>query len=423
MYRKNDDQIKNDMSRKQIQVISCTTRESDAITYSTFSAPRSLDEFDINIINLGDEQLWYEEDMNCLATLNEIDNLHALGQMVIHSSKTIIVYIFPQDIKFYHVDSYSFKNGINSRNYLGGRWRDQLKNIQEEIFPKVIDGFKVDLAYENTRTIISDESYCAAFYFLNSVYIVTESDLSYKPTTIKTNDRIFLTTLDLLVDEQKLLHFIYNVVFPVKKEKRPEWMNEIYFFDDKEQQNIIEEHTKQIKRAKQIIDESNEKLQTNNRYKSIVYTTGDELVEVVLDIMSQMLEYDLSSFVDEKKEDFLIRKDTYTLIGEIKGISSNVRSEHVSQIDTHYHGYLDKLVDEGRKEEVKQLLIINPLRKIPLNMREGVHETQIELAKRNGCLIVETKALLKMYESYLHKELTPSDCEKIFTTNKGLLIL
>lgn len=413
----------NNISRKQIQVISCAKRESDSVLYSTFSAPRSLDEFDINIINLGDEQLWYEGSMNNPATLNEIENLHAIGQMVIHSSKTTILYVFPQDIEYHFAESYSLKNGINIPNYSGARWRDQLKQTQEKVFPKVIDGFKVNLAYENTKTTISDESYCAAFYFLETVENITISDFSNKPTTIKVNDRIFLTTLDVLTEEQKLLYFIRNVVFPVKKDEKPDWMNEISFFDDKEQQAIIEENNNQIKNATRNIEISNKKLQTNNRYKSILYTTGDELVEVVFDMISQMLDYDLSTFIDEKKEDFLIRKDTYTIIGEIKGVSTNVKSEHIAQIDTHYHGYMDQLNDEGREENVKQILIINPLRKTPLNEREEIHETQIRLAERNGCLIVETKTLLKMFECFLSTELTVSDCEKIFTTKTGLLFL
>ena len=62
-----------------------------------------------------------------------------------------------------------------------------------------------------------------------------------------------------------------------------------------------------------------------------MYTNGEQLVEVVFDILESFFSYSLSEFKDEKKEDFLIKLDSVTFIGEIKGITSNVKSEHVSQ--------------------------------------------------------------------------------------------
>ena len=80
-------------------------------------------------------------------------------------------------------------------------------------------------------------------------------------------------------------------------------------------------------------------------------------------------------------------------------ITSNVKSEHISQLDVHFQTYKDKLTEEEREENVHQLLIINPFRTKPLEEREPVNQQQIDLAERNGCLIIETNTLLRIFES------------------------
>ena len=140
-------------------------------------------------------------------------------------------------------------------------------------------------------------------------------------------------------------------------------------------------------------------------------------------MLEALLDCDLSSFKDEKAEDFLIKKDKHTFIGEIKGVTSNVKSEHISQLDVHYQTYLDKLRENTEDEKVHQLLILNPLRNKPLQSREPVHEIQIKLAKRNECLIIETVTLLRIYEQFLMKKITSEQCMEVFSTETGLLSL
>ena len=56
-----------------------------------------------------------------------------------------------------------------------------------------------------------------------------------------------------------------------------------------------------------------------------------------------------------------------------------------------------------------------------LDMREPVHEKQINLAKRNGSLIVETITLLKLFERYIAGNITREECLELLKTNIGLL--
>lgn len=112
-----------------------------------------------------------------------------------------------------------------------------------------------------------------------------------------------------------------------------------------------------------------------------------------------------------------------TFIGEIKGVTSNVKNEHVSQIDLHYSSYMDKLEEQDLHETVKQILIINPFRTKPLGERDPVHTAQIDLAIRNNCLIIETSTLLGIFEKFCGGEITTQKCKNVFASNSGLLRL
>ena len=129
----------------------------------------------------------------------------------------------------------------------------------------------------------------------------------------------------------------------------------------------------------------------------------------------------MSEFQDEKKEDFLIKLDGVTFIGEIKGITSNVKSEHVSQLDVHFQGYQDNLQENNCVENVKALLIINPFRnKRPIE-REPIHEIQENLAKRNGSLIITTDNLLKMYDAFINGVIDGDTIKREFISQTGIL--
>lgn len=167
--------------------------------------------------------------------------------------------------------------------------------------------------------------------------------------------------------------------------------------------------------------EAQDKLENNNRFKSILYSTGDELVEVVFEILENMLGCDLSNFVDEKKADFIFELDDKVFIGEIKGINTNVKSVNVTQLEVHVQDYLDDNLDKT-EEDIIALLIINHQREKSPDEREAIHEKQIALAKRNGSLIVETTQLLQLYSDYCMGNKNKSDIVELLKC-KGLLQL
>lgn len=231
-----------------------------------------------------------------------------------------------------------------------------------------------------------------------------------------------MTTLDVLENGKKLDDYLYAVGLDKDIKKQiPEWINYIDYFDDKHQKSLIKENQEKISELNCQIDSAKDKLAKNLYYKSVLYESGDNLVKVVFDILSEMLEYDLSSFEDKKKEDFLIKLQDITFVGEIKGIDTNIKSKNVSQVDTHLQDYQDKLNEENKHENLKALLIINPFRNKKLEDREVVHEQQIALAKRNNCLIILTQDLLRIFEMYKQGVLSKDKIVAILTKQVGLL--
>ena len=230
-------------------------------------------------------------------------------------------------------------------------------------------GMKFKLCYEISTTKCGTSALKSDFCFdeksIQCPYdydFATRANDSDKPTTIHFNNT-YITTLDILNTPEVLMNYLESLkILDIERETEPEWVREIIFGDDKEQHDKIIEQKEAIANAEEIIQEANNKLEENSRYKSILYTNGEQLVEVVFDILESLFSYDLSEFQDEKKEDFLIKLDSVTFIGEIKGITSNVKSEHVSQLDVHFQGYQDKLQENNCVENVKALLIINPFR-------------------------------------------------------------
>lgn len=392
----------------------------DGITQSPLSLPRSLDEFDVNIISLNDSNLW-ENNGDGYQHVNCFNDLKSVANMVKNRTKSIVVYVMPKNFTFYYrrvsvgADRYHYQFPI--KDNIDTIWRTI---INEVLYPKIESNI---LSFENTRTIIGDQEYTADFYCnpYKGKNVLTKSKASEKATTILSGEKTFITTLDITQDYKLLINFIQQVVLPKEKSPVPEWVHKIQFWDDNKQKETILKEKEVIEKAQADIELAEQKLEENAKYKSILYTNGDELVRVVFSILEKLLNCDLSDFVDQKKEDFLINKETCTFIGEIKGVTSNVRSEHVSQVEVHYQSYMDQLQEEKREEHVQQLLIINPFRTKPLSEREPIHEQQIALARRNGCLIIETNTLLHVYEKFLEGSLPSEKCVEVFSTATGIL--
>lgn len=386
------------------------------ITVSSYASPMSPDVFDVNIIDLSYEGLW-EFDGQTSGKLNNVNDLKSISCMVSDSIKTKIVYVYPQDGNYkYYLFNNHFVRSIRIKDLI-------TSDVHQQDYCKCFPSFEThkSVIFEPTVTTIDNTEYSSSFRFTNSIdEVITESDSSKKVTTIRSAKGRIFTTLDICSSFDSVKAFLKSVCDKETSSDVPDWVRDFEFGSDKKLKLTIEESQKEISDLRKAIDDAEKELNDNNRIKSILISNGDYLVEVVFDILERILDCDLSEFIDEKREDFRIEKDKIVFIGEIKGITSNVKNKNISQLDVHYQSYLDELENRETKD-VKAILIINHSRNRRIEERDPVNEQQIELAKRNGSLIIETITLLKIYELYLDNKLKSEECVNLFANKTGIL--
>lgn len=254
--------------------------------------PRVLDDFDINIIGLSDPKIWVSEDSNEIDCLKDLKNIFKLIE---ERKKSEIIIMCPQNIKYYYGKIGTYGNG--KKNI-------ELKSNIVFISKIVTNGMIEEeiFTFGKTNTIIDQENISSDFYFKDNlnVEVLTESEKSKKKTTVKFNNIIF-TTLKLETENEieKFIKFIFQ---NTDEERIPEWVQEYNFNNDlelkKDRKKIEEELSKKELEKRENIDLINK----NNKYKSILFLTGERLVEIIKEMIEEMLKIDLSGFEDKKKK-------------------------------------------------------------------------------------------------------------------------
>ena len=241
---------------------------------------------------------------------------------------------------------------------------------------------------------------------------------SGKPVGIEIGKNI-ITTLNIEKYDQ-LISFLQHLGIIKGKVEEPLWVKSILMFDDSSLRTTIVENEEIIKKANTIIEDAKKKLVVNSRYKSILYSNGRYMEDVVKEILSEMLNLDFSSFVDEKHEDFFAEKEGWYIIGEIKGVNHNIKNVNISQLDLHYQSFVEEH-SEIDKERITAVLIMNYHNSKPLEERQKVNDEQIRIAERNGSLIIDAYVLLKMFEKYKTGQLSSRQCFELIRNKTGIL--
>lgn len=419
------------------KIINYTTIEKDLNEYSnsqkynihikisTFENYISPNYFDINIIDL--DNIWEFNENYKKNILN--DKFIHLRESLSQMKDSKVIFLIPKDQKCYEKRLDSILGSYYSKE-------SELKN-NLNLLSNTINFFLkstklTNILYEKNFTKILDKiSLVSDFYLKDFVEgeVLTKSFKGEKITTLRLDETYYITTLifslDIAENEvffEEIILFLKGVsLFIEEKSSVPIWMEELNYFDDIIQKEKISEELKKIEESKLIIKAAEEKLAKNLYFKSILYSSGDELVRTTFDILERILDYNLSTFVDNKKEDFLIKKDDVTFIGEIKGVNNSVKNNNITQVMTHFGSYLDSLQDKKIEENVKALLIINPNRDRKPIAREKIHDNQIKLAKKNDVLIIQTEVLLKIFESFENGQITSNEIKELFKSNSGVL--
>lgn len=318
----------------------------------------------------------------------------------------------PQNIKYYYGKIGTYGNG--KKNI-------ELKSNIVFISKIVTNGMIEEeiFTFGKTNTIIDQENISSDFYFKDNlnVEVLTESEKSKKKTTVKFNNIIF-TTLKLETENEieKFIKFIFQ---NTDEERIPEWVQEYNFNNDlelkKDRKKIEEELSKKELEKRENIDLINK----NNKYKSILFLTGERLVEIIKEMIEEMLKIDLSGFEDKKKEDLRVEFEDIAFIIEIKGINSSVKNSNISQLDNHVELYNEE--EKGIKG--KGILIINPERTKSIEERNPIHSSQIKKIEKDENLMITTEVFLKLFELFKQKKIKKEKIKSILQTETGMLTI
>ncbi len=382
----------------------------------------SMDEYDINIIDLNSESLWYNKEGN-QESINEINDLKHLKNTIENSLSSKMLIILPQNLNYFW---YKYNN-----KYLN---EEQLKN-EVKLIKKIINEniycFPFDLYYEKSITQIGDKRISSDFCFNNKQIVdtkctickVTEilsSNKSKKINTIKVDDKIYITSLNINENIDLIIEFLkYIKIYNANEEIIPKWIKDINILNDIEinkQLSQIEENILKLEQNKVHIKEA---IHENNKIKSILYETDKKLQNKIIEILNEMLDYNDDNFIDEMEEDFRIKKENITFIVETKGLKRNIAGTDVSKTFNHVLMYEEKLQEIGEKENVKGIFIVATQRDRCLQEREKTPDRQISIAERNNILIIRTEELLKLFEAFRNKKIKTEKIIKLFNEQIG----
>lgn len=382
----------------------------------------AMDEYDINIIDLNSESLWYNKEGN-QESINEINDLKHLKNTIENSLNSKMLIVLPQNLNY-------FWHKYNNK-YLN---EEQLKN-EVKLIKKIIDEniycFPFDLYYEKSITQIGDKRISSDFCFNNRQIVdtkwtickVTEilsSNKSKKINTIKVDDKIYITSLNINENIDLIIEFLkYIKIYNENEEIIPKWIKDINILNDieiKKQLSQIEENILQLEQNKVHIKEV---IHENNTIKSILYETDKKLQNKIIEILNEMLDYNDDNFIDEMEEDFRIKKENITFIIETKGLKRNIAGTDVSKTFNHVLMYEEKLQEIGEKENVKGIFIVATQRDRCLQEREKTPDRQISIAERNNILIIRTEELLKLFEAFRNKKIKTEKIIKLFNEQIG----
>lgn len=359
----------------------------------------AFDTFDYNLISLNEPSI-FKYAHNMFARANDFSSISKRLKKPYSSE---VIFLLPQN-------KYSDNIGI----------KDKI-NMVYKFLNLYFNSPPFELIFENNKTKIDNVELNADFYLdinnVDSCEIITKNT-NDNATTIK-HKNIIYTTLNL-ENNNEIIHFIKEIE-PKESIDIPNWFDEIEMFDDEEKKLFIEQRKQEIQLLEEEINTAENKLEENNYYKSILYKQDKPLVKVVFKMLEEMLDYDLSEFEDVYKEDFLIEFNDITFIGEIKGVSSNVKKGHLGQLDDHVTDREDYLDENNKEEIIKPLLIINTFIKKNPYEREEVDETTIKKAEEKyGTLIITSLNFLELYEKFKNNEITTGEIKNRFKDEIGL---
>ena len=380
-----------------IQYISLTRKNIDYVDCYSFSDCRTFDTYPTNIIDLSDSSVWKNSFNNNLDTIDCADIFIKLNDYI-EKTKSKVVIILPQNE---HIVLGYRNNLVQISRYL-----KRFNELLSESFTFIKQN---NIEIENSPSLVGLSTYEVSSDFVfadkskGNVFFKTNG--SFKKCALLARKNIAITTMEL-DSYTDFVHFLARIP-NVLEETTPTWGEDYYVLNDEYLFKRKTELLSEIKKASDEISKLDKGILDNIEIKSCLWKTGDNLVEAVFPLIEEIYDCDLSHFVDEKKADFIFTKNSTTVVGEIKGVKSNVNRTHVAKAEAHKQEYIQGLEDSNttyKEENILCVLIINYELDRPVDERNDINPEVIEYAKHQKVLIIDTVTLIKLYERKVNGE-------------------
>lgn len=209
-----------------------------------------------------------------------------------------------------------------------------------------------------------------------------------------------------LIDKSRMATMVkYILQIDVEEENvSVNWLKNIKILDD---ELLNDEYAKNLEQQNKLIEEQNSlnnKMEANNYYKSLLYCSGDKLVEVVETILEEMLGAKIDD-KDLKKQDLYFKLDEKNILVEVKGVNHPFQRDNISQVKRHIQDYaeVNQIYGADVDKLCKGVLILNPYRSQDLAdkiSKEFYSKEVIADAQYENICTLDTLTLLNYYSKW-----------------------
>lgn len=200
-----------------------------------------------------------------------------------------------------------------------------------------------------------------------------------------------------------MIKFILQII-EEESEDTVEWLNSINILDDVEIRKKLNVNNQNLKKLLKEKENLENKSKENEYYKSILYSSGDKLVEVVKIILEEMLAIPVND-TDLKKQDLYFNLDKKNILVEVKGVNHPFQRDNISQVKRHVKDYAEenKIYGADVDKNCKGVLILNPYSRHDLKekiSKDFYSEEVIADAEYEKVCTLDTLTLLNYYSKW-----------------------
>lgn len=183
-----------------------------------------------------------------------------------------------------------------------------------------------------------------------------------------------------------------------------DWLQNITILNDKKLSEKYEKNLSILEGIRKEQEKIKNEIDRNNYYKSLLYCSGDKLVEVVECVLQEMLNIEIDD-KDEKRQDLFFKLDNVNVLVEIKGVNHPFQRDNISQVKRHVKDFAEAHAIYGADVEkyCKGVLIINPYSMHDLKDKIGKEFYSNEViadAEYEKVCTIDTFTLLNYYSKW-----------------------